>query len=311
MSVSTELLIEGLCHLLTPDHFRGQEACRLFHGRGGCHPFGRDLFIDFYPPLVHVACFSPPTPELITCLQNLVPGELVPVLQRRDLPGSPCELLRGSLPPAPLAQEEGLRYQLFFDRDRNVGFFPDMRIGRQLLRKIAGGRRVLNLFAYTCSLSVAALAGGAQKVVNLDMNRSLLAVGREHHRLNDLDLRQVSFLAHNLFKSFARLSRLGPFDLIVVDPPDTQGKNFRPERDWPKMLRRLPELLAPGGELLLSVSSSSLGLSFLQRQVAESLPEAICLGHYTAGENFCEADPDKGLHLLHLMASQKARPTLL
>lgn len=59
----------------------------------------------------------------------------------------------------------------------------------------AAGLRVLNLFAYTCGFSVAAIAGGAARVVNLDMSRPALSRGRDNHRLNGHDLAQVSFWA--------------------------------------------------------------------------------------------------------------------
>ena len=104
-----------------------------------------------------------------------------------------------------------------------------MKPGRDWVRSRAAGKKVLNLFAYTCSLSVAAIAGGADTVTNLDMASAALATGRENHRLNfdPATCRRASYLAHNLFKSWGRLKRSPTYDLILIDPPSNQGGQLR------------------------------------------------------------------------------------
>jgi 23S rRNA (cytosine1962-C5)-methyltransferase len=197
------------------------------------------------------------------------------------------------------ALEAGLRFRLRLGQGPNIGFFPDMAVGRQLARERAGGKRVLNLFAYTCGFSVAALAGGARQVVNLDMNRGALELGRLNHRINGLDTRQVSFLPLELFRSFGKLTRLAPFDLAICDPPATQGESFTAERHWPKLLRRLPELLAPGGEILACRNGPGLPDEFIERLFAEGLPAARLLGCFEPGGDFPEVRPEQGVGLFH------------
>lgn len=299
MSVPVFGLPDVLLQSLAGTSPSDSEVRRLFHGRGGCVAAWNHLVVDWYPPLIQIVCYADPEESVVRELINRIPEHVEAVLlQRRDLPDTPMALLRGELPQEIFAVEDGLRYTLFFDRDRNVGFFPDMRVGRRLVRERAEKKRILNLFAYTCGFSVAAIAGGARHVVNLDMNRNLLQVGRDNHRLNNLDLRRCSFLSHDLFKSFAKLRRLGPFDLVIIDPPGEQGASFQPHRHWPKLLQRLPELLAPEGEILAAVSSPHLGLRFLASQFESCLPTAKLVESYTAGDDFPESDPDKGLHLL-------------
>src|SRR3712207_7068379 len=46
-----------------------------------------------------------------------------------------------------------------------VGFFPDMRLGRDAVARRASGKRVLNLFSYTGAFSVRAAKAGASEVV--------------------------------------------------------------------------------------------------------------------------------------------------
>ena len=146
-------------------------------------------------------------------------------------------------------EEEGLRYLIEPLRGQNPGLFLDMRTGRALVRRIAQGRRVLNLFAYTCGFSVAACAGGAREVVNVDMKRPVLERGKENHLLNGSGGKEcpVRYLALDLMKSFSRFDREGPFSLIIMDPPARQGRSFSFLRDYPKCIRRAARWIPPGG----------------------------------------------------------------
>lgn len=280
------------------------ESRRLFHGRGQCFAGFEDLIVDYYPPLLLVILYRPRpagwvaelTDRLLALLPQATQGVL---LQERFLPKAPSRLLWGELPEVVEACEDGLRYRLRPGQAQNVGFFPDMAVGRRLSRNLADGRKVLNLFAYTCSFSVAALAGGAAQVVNLDMNRGALDLGRLNHTLNDCDLRQVSFLPLELFRSFGRLKRCGPFDLVICDPPASQGQSFSAERHWPKLIRRLPELLAPGGQVLACRSTPTFTNRDLQQLFAEVLPAAALLGCHQAGDDFPEIDAERGTTVLH------------
>ncbi|WP_222862883.1 class I SAM-dependent methyltransferase [Geothermobacter ehrlichii] len=281
----------------------GPEARRLWHGRGGTAIDWSWLSIDWYPPVLHLIAYREIPEAFARQLADLLDPHLQPrpatvYLQRRDLCDAPHLLLQGEHPAAPVARENGLTFRLDFGRGRNIGFFPDMAAGRRWVRERAEGKRILNLFAYTCAFSVAALAGGAVQVVNLDMNRNVLARGRENHLLNGIDPRRAGFLAHDLFKSFGKLRRLGPFDLVIADPPDIQGASFRSERDWPKLLRKLPELLTANGEFLACVSSPRLGRRFLLEMINRHTPFLQLLEKRTAGPDFPERDPDKGLHLM-------------
>ena len=116
-----------------------------------------------------------------------------------------------------------------------------MRHGRRLIREIGRGKRVLNLFAYTCSLSVAALAGGASRVVNLDLSKTALRTGRQNHITNQIDPRKAVFLPFDVMKSFGRLKREGPFDLVIVDPPLIKNLLSLPKKitqNWPDAFPR-------------------------------------------------------------------------
>lgn len=282
----------------------GGEARRLFHGRGQCFAGYEDLVIDYFPPVVLVVLYRERPrawlEELIRLLDAALPEKPGAVLlQERFLPRAPSRMLQGVLPESLNALEAGLSFRLRPGEAQNIGFFPDMAIGRKLVRERTAGKRVLNLFAFTCSFSVAALAGGAARVVNLDMNRGALELGKLNHRLNGIDLRRAGFLPLEFFRSVAKLRRLGPFDLVIRDPPASQGKSFTAERHWPKLVRSLPDLLAPGGEILACLNGPNLGPDYLDPLLAETFPSAENLGLYRPGEDFPDARPDCGVSIHH------------
>ena len=278
-----------------------EESQRLFHGRGKCFPDFEDLVIDWFRPVAMVILYRQRSESWLAALaedlRQKLDGIEAVLLQERFLPEARSRILWGELPSRVNALEDGLCYRLRLDGAQNIGFFPDMAIGRRLIRKLSPGKKILNLFSYSCSFSVAALAGGASQVVNLDMNRGALDLGRLNHQINGIDMRQASFLALELFRSFGKLRKLAPFDLIVCDPPAAQGKSFLAVRDWPKLLRRLPDLLFPGGQLLLCLNGPEKSPEAFAQLVAEILPQARLEQKSQPGKGFPEADPSKGVWL--------------
>lgn len=275
---------------------------RLFHGRGRCFPGYEDLVIDWYEPLVSVTLYRERTRDwverLVELMREAVPAAEGIVLQKRYLKNSPSELVWGTRPDELYAEEAGLRYRLNIGGAQNIGFFPDMAKARRFVRDNAEGKKLLNLFAYTCSFSVAAVAGGARQVVNLDMSKGALACGRANHQLNRMDGRSVSYLSMELFRSFSKLNRLAPFDMIVCDPPGDQGSSFRPHRDWPRLARKLPALLTPGGLLLACVSSPHVTTGELTRLFDEEGGLLRLRDILVNQEDFPEREPDKGVRTL-------------
>lgn len=262
---------------------------RLFHGRGGCFVGLKDVVIDLYPPVVMIYLYAERGEvwirEIVEILLSQLTGTVEAiVVQRRDRMNGSQHVVWGVINECQQAVEAGLKYQLRFDQPQNIGFFPDMAMGRQLVRQRSRGKRVLNLFAYTCSFSIAALAGGAQHVVNLDMNRGALDIGKKNHQINQLDLRSVSFLAMECFKSQSKLRKLGPYDLVICDPPASQGKSFNARQHWPKLLKRVVELVKPHGELLLCMNGPVGPADRLDTLIHEYLPHAVMVTKFSPSD---------------------------
>jgi 23S rRNA (cytosine1962-C5)-methyltransferase len=89
---------------------------------------------------------------------------------------------------------------------------------------------------------------------------------------------------------------------MICDPPAAQGKSFTAASHWPKLVRSLPELTAPGGEVLACLNSPRHGPDYLDGLFAAHIPAAEKLGVYSPGEDFPEADPVCGvsMHLYRL-----------
>jgi len=282
----------------------GEDARRLFHGRGGVLPLWKHLSVDWYAPALLVTLYeeSALSEGFLAELDEWARADsrvACLAVQRRYLQRSPVEVRWGTLPDQ--AHERGLRFVLSLDKNQNHGFFPDMRPGRDWVREHAEGKRVLNLFSYTCALSVAAMAGGASEVVNLDLSSRALSVGRENHRLNfeSESCSCVRYLAHDLFKSWGRIKRQGPYEMVILDPPSHQPGSFVALKDYPRMLRRLPEVIHPAGaDILVCLNAPELGEAFVADLVAEYLPSAEFLKRLPEAPGYLESGEGWGLKRL-------------
>lgn len=296
-------------HLLLSLATPPSEVRRLFHGRGRCWQGLEQITVDYLQGQVLVSLFKEPESEflqgLYAMLENLVSqpqwqqsGATSLLLQHRDRQGSPLEVIWGDLREYQDVIESGLTYKLDLGRNQNNGLFLDMRYGRDWVREQANGKRVLNLFAYTCGFSVAAIAGGAEHVVNLDMAKSALSRGRDNHHLNQHDLKKVSFLGHELFKSWGKVRKLGPYDLIIIDPPSFQKGSFALTKDYQKILRRLPELMTEKGTVLACVNDPSISSQFLIDGMAQEAPSLQFIERLDNPPEFKDIDPEGGLKAL-------------
>ncbi len=279
------------------------DAQRLFHGRGHAWPGFEHLVIDLLPPLAVIGLFAPEDDIFINALAHWlrqhVDGCEAVIRQQRYLASAPSNVLLGDMPKTPFAvSENGLRFLVQPGRNRNSGLFLDMRNGRDWVRSNSSGKRVLNLFAYTCGFSVAAVAGGATGVVNVDMSSAALAVGRDNHRRNGLPLDTVRFEKLDIFKSFGRIKRRGPFELLICDPPTRQKGSVDIAKDYPRILRRLSEFMAPASELLLCLNAPQLGRDFLLDAVARHAPQYRLCADIPPPSVFADAQ-QRGLKVMH------------
>jgi len=299
--------------LLEKMHFDGVESLecasqekemfRLFHGRSFRYPEFQHINIDWLAPVVLIILYKEESEARLTALSDfllatltekgIVVNSIQVQFRCRDL--APTQVLYGESMTDYTANENGLAYKISLGKNQNYGIFLDMKNGRTWVREHSDNKRVLNLFSYTCAFSAAAVAGNATQVVNLDMSKAALAVGRDNHRLNGHDLSKVKYLGHDLFKSWGKVKRLGPYDIVIADPPSLQKGSVNIQRDYPKIMRRLPELLTSGGKALLCLNSPDLDFEFIYQSLAEHCPEATVLDVIAPPIEFTNVDVNKGL----------------
>ena len=282
-----------------------KQAKRLLHGRGGCFSGWQHLNMDYYAGVLLLTWFSEPKPDeevallgaLLVAFKQHCDGLLIGVCsQHRYQKPATMAVLWGDVPAKLIVNEGKLAFWVDMQR-QNSGLFMDMAPGRQWLLNHTQGCHVLNTFAFTCSLSVAAIAGGAKRVINIDMNGGVLKRGRENQHLNEQQLANVEYLPHKVLSSIGKLARKGPFDLVIADPPTFQRGSFEFDKDYARLLRSMPRLLAKQATLLLCCNSPRVSQQAFQDMIAQNLPQATFVERLQNNPDFVEQGeaPLKGL----------------
>ncbi|CAD6521510.1 class I SAM-dependent rRNA methyltransferase [Paraburkholderia sabiae] len=188
-------------------------------------------------------------------------------------------VLAGDAPPETLiASENGVRYHVDVRNGHKTGFYVDQRDNRALVQQLSKDRDVLNCFCYTGGFSLAALKGGAKRVVSIDSSGEALALAQENVKANGFDAERATWLDADAFKTLRRLYDEGDrFDLIVLDPP-----KFAPSREHVDRAARAYKdinltglkLLRPGGLLFTYSCSGAIDADLFQKIVAGAASDA-------------------------------------
>jgi 23S rRNA (cytosine1962-C5)-methyltransferase len=289
------------------------DALRVFHGRGGLHPGCEQWALDAFPPVMLLTSFQPVSEDELGAVgvalserwTQIAPDQpLNWVFQCRAEGHIETRLMSGTVPDPHVVTENGSSFRVHVLKGQNHGLFLDMAEGRQWVRQFVRNYgadqprlKVLNLFAYTCAFSVVALQAGAKQVVNVDMSHGAMAIGQQNHPLNGIST-GATFLMHDIFKTWGKITRSGPYGLVIVDPPSYQKGSFIATKDYAKLMRRLPELLAPGGYALLCLNAPELGLDFLQDQMRALAPELKFVERVANPAVFADVSPERSLKVL-------------
>ena len=297
------------------------DAQRIFHGRGGLYPGCEHWSLDVFPPVFVLTSFQPASDEDLAAVGAALAARWAQIAPEQPLnwvyqcrhtshTGGHAEtrLMAGSVPEPHVVTEQGARFRVHVLKGQNHGLFLDMAEGRRWVRDYAAqylaskseqdrGLKVLNLFAYTCAFSVVALQAGARLVVNVDMGQGAMATGQQNHLINGITT-GASFLVHDIFKTWGKINRSGPYGLVIVDPPSYQKGSFIATKDYARLMRRLPELLAPGGHALLCLNAPELGVDFLHDQMRALAPELRFVERVANPAAFADVQADRALKVL-------------
>jgi len=273
------------------------EALRIFHGEADgiagleIEKLGAVLIVQLHDGLLHIA-----PEELRSAVENLHrrlgtrgvflkhfvkdrarAGQDVSAAHRQATPW-----IGESVAEEIIVREHDRRFLIRPYDGFSTGLFLEHRENRNRIAALAGGRRVLNAFAYTCSFSVAASRGGAACVSSVDLSRKYLEWGKRNFAANDIPLAGHLFFSSDMTDFLRRAKRQGRrYDLIILDPP-TFSKTRRPagvfvlREELPKLLIGAVELLDPGGVVFLATNDRGLSLRVMEEALRAADPSRAC-----------------------------------
>ena len=199
---------------------------RLVHGEGDSLP---GLVVDIYGPVAVVQCHSVgmyhARMQIAEALRTVYGARLTAIYDKssQTLPfkaalGAVDGYLWGTSDhTSHIVTENGERFYVNWEKGQKTGFFLDQRENRQLVKRYAKGRTVLNTFCYTGGFSVYALSGGAGEVCSVDSSERAVALATENMALNfgkEADCCQIAADAVDYLKDIG-----DKYDLIILDPP--------------------------------------------------------------------------------------------
>ena len=277
------------------------DARRVFHGRGQLYPGLEHICIDWYPPVVLITlyCNEQSIDSLIEVLLHADKHSQIKsvMLQKRFERGAPGTTVWGEEISHCIVNESSLRFKVRLGTQQNSGLFLDMRALREWIQLNCKDRNVLNLFSYTCSLSVAALAGGARQVTNVDMSKTSINWGLENHKQNQQDARQIKSIPHNMFRSWGRIKQFGRYDTILIDPPTRQRGSFDVEKNYGAVLKKLSQLSKPDADVIATLNSPFLDTEFLLEKFRKHAPQCQVVEKMHVAPEFADKFPDRALKI--------------
>lgn len=272
-------------------------AVRLFNGFYEGYP---ELVVDLYGHTLvlfgYAATVEENNPILELAQQRLL----------AQLPWIDCVIYKIHTAPDPIQRrgvivygksptqkvcENGIWYAVDLLLNQDASLYLDTRGLRQWLLTHSAGWSLLNTFAYTGALGVAALAAGAARVVQVDRSRKFLAMARRSCMLNRLDLGKMKLSAVDFFSATAYYKRAGElFDCAVIDPPvfsTTEKGTINLVNESVQVINKLRPLVKDGGFLV--VINNALFLKGADYLVAL---EQLCQDGYLSIDSLIPIPPD-------------------
>jgi 23S rRNA (cytosine1962-C5)-methyltransferase len=190
--------------------------------------------------------------------------------------------------------ENGLCFEADPIRGHKTGFYLDQRENRARVELLAGGKDVLNVFAYTGAFSVYAARGGARRVVDVDASAPALAAA-ERNLAHNCHIPAVASVSHetvvdDAFEALARMGEGGRrFGMVIIDPPAFARRSAQVDgalSAYESLTQLGLGVLSPGGTLVQASCSSPIdadtffdGIHRAARRVGRPLRELERTSH--------------------------------
>ena len=200
-------------------------------------------------------------------------------IRKREALAPRSGLLAGPEPPEMVSiREHDWVFRVDPRQGQKTGFYLDQRDSRRALAAYCDGAEVLNAFSYTGGFAVAALAGGARRVTNIDSSAGALGLGLANLADNGLDPARVENLQGDAFRLLRQCRQQGRrFDVVVLDPPkflEHKAQLKRASRGYKDLNLQAFGLLRRGGLLFSFSCSGLLEPALFQKIVADAALDA-------------------------------------
>jgi 23S rRNA (cytosine1962-C5)-methyltransferase len=276
---------------------RHEAAFRLFNGfTEGCP----GLAVDLYAATVVLHNYSDPPEQGASIVEGAreffksrLPWLRAMVLKTRSATGAPDR--QGSLVYGGAAdlrvREHGVWYAIDLFMNRDASLYLDTRNLREWALRNLAGKTVLNAFAYTGSLGVAARASGAARVLQCDRSRLFLNVAKTSYTLNGFPINRKDFQTGDFWSHMNRLKRAGErFDCVFLDPPffaATHKGVIDLEKNHSRLINKVRPLINDGGRLVAINNALFLSGSDYLKEL-----ESLCADGYLSIEELVAVPPD-------------------
>lgn len=241
------------------------DCFRLYDQETRCLP----VTIDFYAGKYHVNYYgkadneAPPeaiVEEVIAalCLILEAPHESIYFKTRARTKQTRQYEKKGEAKEFFQVLEYGVKFHINLNDYLDTGLFLDHRETRQIVAKEAKGKRLLNLFAYTCAFSVQAAIHGATYTKSVDMSNTYIDWGKANFKLNGIPSMHHEVVRADCLKFLKEETQI--YDVIVIDPPTISRSKkmdglFEIQQDYPFLIENALQLLSPKGVIFFSTNA--------------------------------------------------------
>lgn len=198
---------------------------RLVHSEGDGLP---GLIIDVYDKVAVIQTqtegMALHLQEISTALKNIQEADFKAIynksaeaMQRMNKEINEDGYIFGTATSCVVRENDSL-FNVDWESGQKTGFFIDQRENRELVKTLSKDKTVLNMFGYTGGFSVAALYGGAKKVVSVDSSKKAAQACEENIVLNGFDKDKNPSVAADA-KLYLKDLESNLYDLIILDPP--------------------------------------------------------------------------------------------
>jgi 23S rRNA (cytosine1962-C5)-methyltransferase len=252
----------------------GISAYRLYDKDIPEYPLVIDIYGDFaavwlYPRDEEESeSLSADVLEALPDATSIVEDNIVIKQQKRQLGNKQKDISWKKTDRNFVVEEQGLRFEIDLHNYLDTGLFLDHRNTRSMVKGLAEGKDVLNLYAYTGSFTSYSVCGGAKSTTTVDLNNKYTEWAKRNLELNGFaESDDHQFIVSDVISFLKNADQDGhKYDLIICDPPsfsntkDRKINTFVVDKGYVDLLHLCFKVLKPDGKLFFSTNSRKFKL---------------------------------------------------